>query len=152
MRPLAFGSPSIDSSQRASLSEVPEKISNVGSLMPTQTQNHGNWLRIAVSVGLGEKNTTRGLDGVTRGTRRAGRSQNSALRRRCCCANPVAVRVAGFAIGCWMEDGNRREDRALGVQRLRRARIAAITVWPTKRRQLRSSSRPWNCRAPIRPA
>jgi hypothetical protein len=37
IRSRAFESPSIDSSQRASLSEVPEKISNVGSLIQTLT-------------------------------------------------------------------------------------------------------------------
>lgn len=37
MRSRAFESPSIDSSQWASLSEVPEKISNVGSLILTLT-------------------------------------------------------------------------------------------------------------------
>lgn len=37
IRSRAFESPSIDSSQRASLSDVPEKISNVGSLIQTLT-------------------------------------------------------------------------------------------------------------------
>jgi hypothetical protein len=47
MRPRAFESPSIDSSQRASLSEVPEKISNVGSLIDTLTLLRGRWLLLA---------------------------------------------------------------------------------------------------------